>query len=333
MISIIVPVYNAERYLSGCVNSLLKQTYKNFEVILVDDGSTDQSPEICDLIASKDSRIRVIHQNNSGVSSARNKGIELSSGEWVGFIDADDLVTSKYLESFCPDKFVSADYIRQGYLSLLNGKITAKLSHISWERRSYKYMEGSMRKILKRGFIPPNSVWATLFKRSTIIRNCIKFREELTNGEDAVFCHEFLASAERMVIINSYRYIYREQRPGSLSSNIFDPISFYNHLELSLLYRQRLYTKSSLPSPYPSNSEFNWLKLILSNAFLLKYSRNRFAFIITRMRTSSSFDLHQFRPPTIKGKIFKFALLRFPLLLLYFFLKFTFQIFPREHKI
>ena len=98
LISIIVPVYNVEEYLEKCVFSLITQTYKNLEIILIDDGSNDRSPKICDFLVKKDPRIVVIHQNNSGVSAARNTGIEASSGEFIAFIDGDDYISPYMME-------------------------------------------------------------------------------------------------------------------------------------------------------------------------------------------------------------------------------------------
>jgi len=92
VISIIVPVYNVEKYLDYCVESIVNQTYKKLEIILVDDGSNDNSPEKCDLWAEKDSRIKVIHKNNGGVSSARNAGLDVACGEYIGFVDSDDYI-------------------------------------------------------------------------------------------------------------------------------------------------------------------------------------------------------------------------------------------------
>ena len=91
-ISIIVPVYNVEKYLQQCIDSILAQTFRDFELILVDDGSPDNCPALCDAAAEKDSRIRVIHQQNGGLSAARNAGLDAARGEWIGFIDSDDLI-------------------------------------------------------------------------------------------------------------------------------------------------------------------------------------------------------------------------------------------------
>ena len=98
LISIIVPVYKAEKHLSECIDSIISQTYENFELILIDDGSPDNSGKICDEYAEKDKRIRAIHKENGGVSSARNTGLDNASGEYITFIDSDDFVDKQYLE-------------------------------------------------------------------------------------------------------------------------------------------------------------------------------------------------------------------------------------------
>lgn len=127
LISVIVPVYNVEDYLERCVDSIIKQTYINLEIILVDDGSTDQSGEICDKYKEKDNRIKVIHKKNGGLSSARNKGLEIAHGEYVGFVDSDDYIAEDmyevlhmYMEedvdiTFCGRIYVLPDKKYKGY--------------------------------------------------------------------------------------------------------------------------------------------------------------------------------------------------------------------------
>lgn len=97
LVSVIIPVYNVEKYLRDCVDSVLSQTYKNIEIILVDDGSPDNCPSICDEYATKDSRVRVIHKENGGLSDARNVGIDIANGEWLCFVDSDDVVNVEYV--------------------------------------------------------------------------------------------------------------------------------------------------------------------------------------------------------------------------------------------
>ena len=93
LISVIVPIYNVEKYLDKCVDSIINQTYKNLEIILVDDGSPDNCPQMCDDYAKKDSRIRVVHKENGGLSDARNAGMKVATGEYVSFIDSDDYIS------------------------------------------------------------------------------------------------------------------------------------------------------------------------------------------------------------------------------------------------
>lgn len=109
-ISVIVPVYNVEKELPRCIKSLLTQTYSNFELLLINDGSSDGSPEIMERYAEKDPRIRTLHKKNGGVSSARNRGLEQAKGEYVCFVDADDVVASCYLECF------AGQYKKAGFL-------------------------------------------------------------------------------------------------------------------------------------------------------------------------------------------------------------------------
>ena len=97
-ISIIVPVYNAEQYLRRCIDSILNQSFTDFELILIDDGSKDKSSDICDEYAAKDSRIKVYHKENGGVSSARNLGLDNANGEWIAFVDSDDFIKEDYLK-------------------------------------------------------------------------------------------------------------------------------------------------------------------------------------------------------------------------------------------
>ena len=117
LVSIIVPVYKAEKYIHQCIDSLLAQTYRNIEVILVDDGSPDNCGKICDEYAAKDYRVKVIHQQNGGVSAARNVGLANATGEWITFVDADDSVTCAYIEQLYVN---DSDWVIGGYRNTKN---------------------------------------------------------------------------------------------------------------------------------------------------------------------------------------------------------------------
>lgn len=118
MISVIIPVYNAQKVLSEAIESVLNQSYRNFELLLIDDGSTDASPSICDSFASKDHRVRVIHKKNGGVSSARNCGLDAAKGEFISFVDNDDLLYPDFLgtmvNSIGTYDFLLASYVDGG---------------------------------------------------------------------------------------------------------------------------------------------------------------------------------------------------------------------------
>ena len=135
LISVIVPIYNAEAYLSRCVDSILGQTFSDFELILVDDGSTDKSGAICDYYVSKDERVKVIHQHNSGVSAARNAGLEASKSRYVTFVDSDDYILDCFLSSLYSaiTKRANIDMAYCGYIIQKNGNCDI----ISYKSKSY----------------------------------------------------------------------------------------------------------------------------------------------------------------------------------------------------
>lgn len=127
-ISVIIPIYKSEKFLRKCVDSVLSQTFKDIEILLIDDGSPDLSGEICDQYASKYSRVKAFHIPNSGVSAARNFGISMSSGEYLCFIDSDDYVEDEYLECFGFNVYLDLDLYMQGYRMIgLNKKEEKKV--------------------------------------------------------------------------------------------------------------------------------------------------------------------------------------------------------------
>ena len=204
-ITIIVPVYKVEVYLSKCVNSILEQTYKNIEVILVDDGSPDNCPAICDEYAQKDSRIKVIHQKNSGVSAARNAGLKMAQGEYIGFVDPDDWIDSNmYAEMLDAYKQNSAEFVICGYNYYHeNGDVDKK--------RLYPVSSNELisQKELMRRFsdMPPtvrHGVVNKLFKKD--ILNGICFDETLHSAEDVMFLNEYTKRINKAVVVHKPLY-------------------------------------------------------------------------------------------------------------------------------
>ena len=187
-ISVIVPVYNVEAYLERCVESILQQTYAHFELILINDGSTDSSGQICDHLASQYENIKVYHIENSGVSNARNMGIQLATGSWVTFIDSDDFVTQDYLATLASAvEGVNVGFAIAPLHHIKNGIVTDIPSHSG--KTELWSTEETMKELLmttRTSFFPV----AKLFKRDLLADE--KFNTNYHLAEDAVFLTELL---------------------------------------------------------------------------------------------------------------------------------------------
>lgn len=194
-VSVIVPVYNASDYVSRCIESILKQTYQNFELILIDDGSTDNSLEILRSYLEVDKRVRVITQKNMGVAKTRNKGIQLARGEYIAFIDNDDYIDEDYLFSFINGSD-GIDIIIGGYRRVnSNGKVL--LEKVLVDKDWAKYT-----------FITP---WARIYRREFLLKNHIKFFSYLI-GEDVYFNLMAYSFTKNIKIISyvGYNWYYNE---------------------------------------------------------------------------------------------------------------------------
>lgn len=202
-VSIIVPVYKAEKYLHRCVDSILSQSFTDWECILVDDGSPDRSGAICDEYAQKDARIRVIHKENGGVSSARNLGLEQAVGEWITFIDADDFISDNYLTAI---EYSSKDIIILES-KMVNGseqrEFTKLTPCISSNIESYKEI---IEKYIRRAIM--KVPWGKFIKKECIGQ--LRFNEGQTIGEDALFMYDLFALCNSIEIMNGFVYYWQE---------------------------------------------------------------------------------------------------------------------------
>lgn len=214
VVSIIVPVYNVEQYLRECVDSVLNQTYSDIEVILVDDGSTDHSGNICDEYAEMDSRIKVIHKKNGGVSSARNTGIEVASGERIIFVDSDDCIHPRLLESYRE--------IEDDSTTLLCEYTT---DQETWKQCVVDNLRDCMESVSKEHFMKLffkdyiNSPVNKYYRTAVIKENNIQFPFDMNLGEDLIFNLRYLKAAKTSyAIIHKPLYYYRNDREGSLST-------------------------------------------------------------------------------------------------------------------
>ncbi len=207
MVSVIVPVYNMQWSLSACIDSILSQSFKDFEVILVDDGSSDASGRICDDYAEKDSRVRVFHKANAGVSSARNVGLDNANGEWIAFVDSDDYIQENYLYYLVNSDL--ADLIIGSSIAINNDNPRTDTLLGSLKEGLYKTPSPIIQKYLSRTeFKVP---WGKLFRRSLL--STLRFDVEMKVGEDVHFMLRFLNYATSIRVLennmpnSSYVYI------------------------------------------------------------------------------------------------------------------------------
>lgn len=224
VISVVVPVYKVEKYMHRCVTSLQNQTLEDIEIILVDDGSPDRCPEICDALAAQDSRIKVVHKKNGGLSSARNAGLWIASGEYVGFVDSDDSVDPEMyrkmldiMESQNVD-FVMSDYLRfpsegEPYLKTLN--ITGGRYDKAAIRREI-FPQLIMGENVDYG--PLLSVWHCLYRTEFLRRNDLCFDEEVRWSEDNIFSAILGYHAESFYYMKGEGLYHYYQNPGTITT-------------------------------------------------------------------------------------------------------------------
>lgn len=201
-ISVIIPVYNTESYLHRCINSILNQNYEDWELLLIDDGSTDKSPQICDDYAKQNARIRVFHEKNAGVSSARNLGLCEAKGKRIVFVDSDDYVTPEYLADFSLD----ADISLQGYYD---------------ERgKERKYVECFISNDVGGQYFHQRHIYGPvckMFKKEIVDEYHICFDQELSLGEDFLFVMQYLLRCQTMHVSSGCNYYYDYSNTTSLS--------------------------------------------------------------------------------------------------------------------
>lgn len=204
-ITVIVPVYNMEKTLNRALDSLVNQSYRDYEVIMVDDGSKDKSGMICDEYAAKFPHFKVCHKSNGGLSSARNKGMELANGEWVTFCDSDDYAFPFWLENYQLDESEQVDLIQQGAISDKPAFMQSGMSNIC----GFDYY-GCPQEYLKNliGYRMIGYTWMKAYKLEIIRRYNLTFDENIVLKEDEVFLLKYLCYCTSVKAINKQGYYY-----------------------------------------------------------------------------------------------------------------------------
>lgn len=226
--SVIVPVYNVEQYLDRCIKSILNQTFTNFELILIDDGSNDNSGILCDLYKKQDDRIVAIHQNNEGVSAARNAGLDIARGKYIIFVDADDYLGERYIEHF---NYSIEDLVITSYnMKNIKGEVLKRQFYHSNGCFSVEKMDDILKQF-ERGVF--NYVWGKRFKNSIIQKNNLRFNKYLSIAEDTEFVTAYLRFAECVEVCNNRDYYYIKNEKGTSLSTQSITIKLLENFELA----------------------------------------------------------------------------------------------------
>ena len=235
-ISVLVPIFRIEKYLPKCIDSILDQTFKDFELILVDDGSPDNCPEICDAYAKKDSRVKVVHKENGGLLSARKAGLKNASGKYIAFVDGDDWVDKYYLDVLYKlAETNSSDLVVTGHFREFDGKIET-IRPKSTGIYDHEDLQSSILpnviyndRFCEHGI--STFVWNKLYKRELLNEFLYDVPNEIIMGEDAAITYAYLSIAKSVTVSRIPLYYYR-QRHDSIVKSIEDPQMEYYRLGL-----------------------------------------------------------------------------------------------------
>jgi len=225
LVSVVVPVYGIERYVGQCVESLLKQTYRNLDIVLVDDGSPDKCGEICDLYARKDSRVRVVHQPNGGLVSARKAGLRLAAGEYVSCVDGDDWVAPGFVDALCAAAVETrADAVCAGQTRDLFSKSASFANALPCGVYEGSALHALWRSMLSHGdFYHPGIstyVWNKLFRREVLAAPQFAVDDRISMAEDGAVTYPTLLESSRVTVIDNADYHYRQREDSMLKQNV-----------------------------------------------------------------------------------------------------------------
>ncbi len=296
LISVIVPIYNVEKYLDRCVKSIVDQTYTNLEIILVDDGSPDNCPAMCDAWAARDSRIKVIHKQNGGLSDARNAGLKIATGEFISFIDSDDWIDLDFYQILYSTSIeTNSEIVACELLEVYD----EKSSHIRYDGNVECYTPEEALSTLIEGKIFKAIACNKLYKKQLLIG------EHFERGvlhEDEFFTYRILAKANNLAFVNKQLYFYY-QRSGSITNQItakhFAALNAYKErLEFFKLHYPNLYKKDRISIIYAC------LNFYVLSYTLPKHEQKTCKNIVKNCRSSISFSFNEFFSYGIKDKLY-----------------------------
>lgn len=305
-LSVIVPIYKAEKYLSRCIDSILAQTFKNFELLLIDDGSPDKSGSICDAYAQQDSRIRVFHQPNRGVSSSRNLGIEQARAEWITFIDSDDWVEIDFLEQFRLEETNPDTFVLQGF--------THNYEQQPEKDFRFAYYKGctfplsSSNDVVRYNLLQNGYPFAKLYHREKLQQHHIRFNTAISIHEDHAFVWDYLCQTIRIRLVQSASYHYEKKVGDSLSNKSYPPSVWLAASNSLLTSLSSLQVKCNLTGSHYMKEVYTsyGLEQIMKALYQIDYS-NYQSVIASAQKRISLFD-HYFLAKTLRQKVVLYLL-------------------------
>lgn len=288
-ISIIIPVYNVERYLSACLDSLATQTWRDMEILLIDDGSSDSSSSICDDYASKDCRFRVFHTPNQGPGAARNFGLEQASSEQICFVDSDDWCEPGFIEAFFQEDNHRYDLIIQGLVKDFSNGLSSITS-----LRDAVYEEGKISDcFVENGLLEYGGPCCKLFNRSIIQQNDIRFPINYRYGEDTVFFLNYVSKCQCIRCYSKGLYHYVDHSSHSLSGLDHDSIPLLNYVADSNTALKRILLKDyndELQQDFNRKSIY-FVRRAIRNMYYLQYTYSQKVSVINYLRKAVRLSL------------------------------------------
>lgn len=275
-VSVIVPVYNCQQYLHKCLDSILQQTHHNLEIILVDDGSSDQTIDICYEYADKDDRIQVYHSENKGVSAARNYALQFVTGEYIQFVDADDAIhpnmTERLLQSLTnverPCQWVVCNY----YKIMNDCRIRNKKLDRAGVYTGVEYLINTLK---DPGHHYYGVLWNKMYVTKIIKNNQLKFRVDVNLGEDFIFNLRYMMYISNVVVLPDYFYYYNRANPISLSHQSNESYLFsYSELQnRQVIYEcyKKIFLENGLFEKYEKKIEHYWIVFYIRQKYQLRY--------------------------------------------------------------
>lgn len=293
LLSIIVPVYNVEKYLDQCIQSIILQEYKNIEILLINDGSTDESKSICEYYKSIDSRIIFIDKpKNEGLVRARKTGISIASGEYIGFVDSDDYVQKEMFSSMI-DKAIQhdADIVVSGHKELLNTSVIDtmqnKISDGFYSKNDiikyiYPYMmyTGTFSDIGIFSYL-----WNKIFKKNIIYQNLLSINDNIAIGEDAACAYSCMIDANKIYILNNTLYMYRQRIGSMVKASEFNTREINNY---TLLYN---HLKNKFKNHILYSSLLNQLQYFILSLITVRISIKDSIFGFTKIPANSKISI------------------------------------------